>query len=118
MKKLFTILALISAILAIIFAVLPISNLAVFPAIAALLFGGLAFYFSKKTGTVKKLIQFTFLLTIMALGLTIYKAIFETTVVAETKNLDAKEEQLEESAIEELEDIELDIEEFDDISIE
>lgn len=118
MKKLFTILALIAAILATIFAVLPISNLAIIPAIAALIFGSIAFYLSKQTGTVKKIIQFTFLLTIAALSLTIYKVIFTTTEVAETETLEAKETELEENAIEELEEIELDIEEIEDISIE
>ena len=110
MKKIFIILALIGAILATILAILPISNLAIIPSIAALIFGLIAFYLSKQTGTVKKIIQFTFLLTIAALSLTIFKAIFTTTEVAETEILEAKETELEESAIEELEDIDLDIE--------
>ncbi|MFH4968147.1 FUSC family protein [Gaetbulibacter sp. M240] len=113
MKKLFTILALIAAILAIILAVLPVSNLAVFPSIAALVFGSLAFYFSKKSGEVKKLVQFSFLLTTAALVLVIYKAIFTETEVSNTETLDAKETQFKEDAIEELE--ELNIEELDDI---
>ena len=119
MQKLFIVLAFIAAILATIFAVLPISNLAVIPAILALILGSIAFYLSKKTGAVKKIIQFTFLLTIAALSVTIYKAIFTTTEVAETETLDAKETQLEENAIEELKDIDLDIEEEDiDLDIE
>lgn len=118
MKRLFIVLALITSILATIFAVLPISNLAVIPAIAALIFGLIAFYLSKKTGEVKKIIQFTFLLTIVALSLSIYKAVFTTTEVAETKTLETKETQLEEEAIEELEDLDLDTEEFEDIEIE
>ena len=115
MKKLFTILAIIAAILSVVFAVLPISNLALFPGIAALIFGGVAFWLSKKTGKVKKIIQFSFLLTIIALTLSIYKAVFITTEVAETNALEAKETELEENAIEELEDIDL---EFEDISID
>lgn len=111
MKKLFTILALIAAIIAIIFSVLPISNLAIFPAVGAISFGFFAFYLSKKTGEVKKIIQFTFLLTIMALGITTYKALFTKPVVVNTDVLDAKETQFEEEAIQELE--ELDIEESD-----
>lgn len=111
MKRVFTILALIAAILAIILAVLPVSNLAIFPAIGALIFGLLAFYLSKKTGRVKKIIQFTFLLTILALALTAYKAIFSTTEVGDTEALIEKEETSKEEAIEELE--ELEIEELD-----
>ena len=54
MKKAFTIFALIAAALAIIMAVLPISNLAIIPAIAAISFGVIAFYLSKKTAEPKK----------------------------------------------------------------
>ncbi len=107
MKQLFTILALIAAILATIFAVLPISNLAIFPALAALIFGLLAFYLSKKTGKVKKIIQFTFLLTIISLSITTYKAIFTETAVGNTEELIDKEEASKEEAIEELDDLEL-----------
>ncbi|WP_248723311.1 FUSC family protein [Seonamhaeicola sp. ML3] len=110
MKKLFTILAIITSVLAIILAVLPVFNLAIIPSIFALIFGLLAFYFSKKTGQVKKIIQFTFLLTTMALVLTIYKAIFNTSEVADTTGLEATELQSEEEAIEDLEDLEIDAE--------
>ncbi|MDG1729762.1 MAG: FUSC family protein [Algibacter sp.] len=120
MKKLFTILALIASILAIIFSVLPLSNLAIIPAIAALVFGGMAFYLSKKTGKVKKIIQFIFLLTIMALAITTYKSIFTKTEVTNTETIEATESKLEEQSIEELEnlDIEIDDSELEDISFE
>ncbi len=108
MKRLFTILAVIASVLAIILSVLPISNLAIFPAAAALIFGIIAFYLSKKAGKLKKIIQFSFLLTIMALGLTTYKAIFNKTEVGNTETLVEKEEASKEEAIEELEDLELD----------
>lgn len=115
MKKLFTILALIAALIAIIFSVLPISNLTVFPAVLALVFGLIAFYLSKKTGAVKKIIQFTFLLTIIALFITIYKAIFTETKVTNTENLEATETKLEEEAIEELKELEIDGTELESI---
>jgi predicted membrane protein len=123
MKKLFTILAIIASILAVILSVLPVSNLAIVPAIAALLFGLIAFYLSKKSGEVKKIIQFSFLLTIMALAITIYKAVFTETEVANTEVLEATEIKLEEASIEELEGLdfeEIDIQDTDleDISIE
>ncbi|GAA3568357.1 FUSC family protein [Snuella lapsa] len=107
MKKATTILAIITSFLAIILSVLPVSNLAIFPAIAALVFGLIAFYFSKKSGHVKKIIQFTFLLTIIALSITIYKAIFTTIEVADTETLEAKENESEEEALKDLEDIDL-----------
>ena len=114
MKKLFTILAITASILAIILSVLPVSNLAIIPAIAALIFGLVAFYLSKKSGQVKKIIQFTFLLTIIALAITVYKAIFTETEVASTKDLEATETKLEEEAIEELEGLEIDDIEIDE----
>lgn len=118
MKRLFTTLAIITSVLAVIFSVLPISNLAIFPGIAALIFGGIAYYLSKKLGEVKKIIQFTFLLTIIALSLTTYKAIFVKTEVVNTELLDAKEIQLEEEAIEELEGLEIESTDIEPIEIE
>lgn len=115
MKKVFTILAIIASILAIIFSVLPISNLAVFPAASALVFGGIAFYLSKRAGEVKKIIQFTFLLTTCALAITTYKAFFIKTEVANTEILNEKEAQFEEEAIEELENLDIEISEFEDV---
>ncbi|WMI64880.1 FUSC family protein [Aestuariibaculum sp. YM273] len=111
MRKTLTILAVVASVFAIIFSVLPISNLAIFPAIAALLFAGGAFYLGKKTGEIKKLVQFSFLLTIMALAVTTYKAAFTVTEVENTEALEAKEEEFEEAAIEELEGLEIDIDE-------
>jgi membrane protein implicated in regulation of membrane protease activity len=107
MKRLFTIFALIASILALILSVLPASNLALFPGIIALVFGLIAFYLSKKTGKVKKLIQFTFFVTIIALGLTTYKAIYSETEVGNTEALVEKEETSKEEAIEELEELDL-----------
>lgn len=115
MKKIFTILAIITSVLAVILSVLPISNLAIFPAIAALIFGIIAFYLSKKTGEVKKMVQFTFLLTIASLSIITYKAIFSETEVGDTQDMVEKETESKEEAIEELEELDIEIE---DISIE
>lgn len=97
-----------AAILTLIIAVLPISNLAVFPAIASLFFTSIAFYLSKKTGEIKKIIPFIFLLTIISLGLTAYKAIFTTVEVTNKQVLKEKETESKEKAIEDLEDLDLD----------
>lgn len=118
MKKAFTILAIIMSVLAIIMAVLPLSNLAILPAIAAIIFGATAFYLSKKTGTPKKIIQFTFILTFVALALSGYKAFFITTKVANTDVIDAKEIQFEEEAIQELEGLEINEADFEEINTE
>ncbi|MBD0831708.1 hypothetical protein [Aestuariibaculum sediminum] len=111
MRQTLTIFAVIASVFTIIFSVLPISNLAIFPGIAALLLAGGAFYLSKKSGEVKKLIPFSFILTTLALLLTFYKAIFTTTEVEDTQALETKEIQFEEAAIEELESLDLEIDE-------
>lgn len=113
MKQVCIILGLTAAILTTIFAILPISNLAIFPAIAAFIFGLLAFYLSKKAGQVKKIIQFTFLLTIISLSVSIYKAIFIKVEVADTEELIIKEDESKQEAIDELETLDL-----EDIDIE
>jgi membrane protein implicated in regulation of membrane protease activity len=118
MKQLFTILALIASFLAIILSVLPLSNLAIIPAIAALVFGFIAFYLSKKAGQVKKIIQFSFFLTIISLSIIIYKAVFNTTEVGNTEALNTKEEASKEEAIEELETLDLEEIDFEDVPIE
>ena len=118
MKKLFTILAVIASIFAVILSVLPVSNLAIIPAILALVFGLIAFYLSKKAGEVKKIVQFSFLLTIVALSLTTYKAIFTETKVADTEVLEATEIKLEEEAIEELEELDIDDSELEGLEID
>ena len=117
MKKVFTILAVIASLFTIILSVLPVSNLAIIPAILALVFGLIAFYLSKKTGEVKKIIQFSFFLTIIALVLTTYKVIFTETEVADTEVLEATETKLKEKAIEELEDLDIDEAELEGLEI-
>ncbi|PNQ72808.1 FUSC family protein [Hanstruepera neustonica] len=108
MRTLLTTLALIAAILSVILSVLPLSNLAFIPAIAALIFGLVAFYLSNKKQLPKHTIKLAFLLTILALGLATYKSIFSTSEVGNTQELEQKEQQSEEEAIEELEDLDLD----------
>lgn len=96
------------AVLATILSVLPLSNLAFFPAIAALLLAGVAYFLSKKTGDSKKNIHFVFLLTIISLALSSYKAVFTETKVTNTDELEAKEIESKEEALEDLEELDLD----------
>jgi predicted membrane protein len=91
MRRLFIILGFIAAILTVILAVTPLSKLAFLPAVAALIFGLIAFYISRKQNNPKKSIQIIFLLTIISLGITTYKAVFETTEVANVEELEIKE---------------------------
>ena len=107
MKRLFTILAIIMAVLAAILSVLPLSNLAYFPAVSALLFAGVAYFLSKKSGDPKKIIHFIFLLSIISLVLSTYKAMFTETEVTNTEELQAKEKESKEDALEDLEELDL-----------
>jgi len=115
MRKICTILGLISAILAVILSVLPLSNLAFIPAIAALVFGLIAIYYSNKSGSSIKIIQYIFILTLISLATSTYKSIFSNTEITNTEELQEKEKESEEEAINDLEDLDLDLE---DINIE
>jgi uncharacterized membrane protein YczE len=108
MKKLFIILGFITAVLAVILAVTPLSNLAVVPILVAFICGLAVFFISKKENTKSKTIQYIFLLVIIALSLTIYKSIYYTSEVGDTKQLELRDEENLEDSKEILEDIEID----------
>jgi predicted PurR-regulated permease PerM len=107
MKKLFIILGFIAAVIAVIFAVTPFSNLAVIPILIAFTCGLVVFFISKKDKTKTKTIQYIFLLVIIALALTIYKGVFNTSEVGNTEQLEQREEENLEDSKEILEDIEI-----------
>lgn len=106
MKKVIIILGFISAIIAVILAVTPLSQIAFIPGIIALVFGIISLYLSKNDS--KKTIQLIFLLTIIALALTTYKSVFNTIEVGNTDELEHKQTESQEQAIEELEGLEID----------
>ncbi|WP_299276588.1 FUSC family protein [uncultured Psychroserpens sp.] len=108
MKKLLIILGYIAAILALVLAVTPLFKIAYIPSILALIFGILALVTSKGQQTGKRAIQLVFLMTIIALALTTYKAVFTESEVGNTEQLEQKEDQLEEESIDELEGLDLD----------
>jgi membrane-bound ClpP family serine protease len=108
MKKLFLILGFITAILALILAVTPLFNIAFIPAIAGLVFGILTLLISKDEQRYKKSIQLVFLMTIIALAVTTYKAVYTESEVGNTDKMEQKEEQRDEESIEELEGLEID----------
>ena len=113
MRKLFIVLGIISVIFALVLSLLPLSNLAYFPAIAALIFGLIAYYLSNKNNESVKTIQLVFLLTIIALSISIYKSFFDTSEMGNTEGLEIREQESEEKAIEELEGLDLDIDDLD-----
>ncbi|OUR90881.1 FUSC family protein [Flavobacteriales bacterium 34_180_T64] len=113
MRKLFIILGFITSIIAVVFAVTPLSNLAVAPGLMALVCGLVVLFYSKKQVKSRKVIQYIFLLTIIALTITIYKAVFNTAEVGDIQKFEETEKVSEEEAIEDLEGLNLDDIELD-----
>ncbi|GAB4160831.1 MAG: hypothetical protein Tsb0033_17320 [Winogradskyella sp.] len=107
-KKLIIILGFITAVLSVILAVTPFSNLAIAPVIIAFICGLLIVFMSKKDKTKTKPIQYIFLMAIIALALTIYKSVYYTSEVGDTKQLEQRDEDNLEDSKELLEDIEFD----------
>lgn len=109
MRKLFIVLGLIAAGLSVIMAVTPLSQPAYIPAVAALIFGLVAFYLSKRKQSPKKTVQLIFLLTMISLVLSTYKLIFNPAEVGNIEELESKQEASVEDSKDTLEG--LDIEE-------
>ena len=107
MRNIFIVLGIILAILAVVLSALPLFNMAFIPAIAALIFGSVAFYLSKQQNQSNKIVQLIFLITIIALVISTYKAIFYEVEVGNIDELEIREEQVKENALEELDNIEL-----------
>lgn len=111
MRQLFIVLGFIAVVIALILAVTPLSQLAYLPGLAALVFGGIAFYISKRTQSPRKSVQLILLLTLISLVLTTYKSIFSTSEVGNLEELELKEEASIEDSKQLLE--ELDLEDMD-----
>ena len=107
MKQLLIILGVISAVLAVIFSVLPISNLAFIPAIFAFILGLVAFYYYKEGDRPKKIIQYVFLLVIIAITIATYKSVFNVSEVNNIEEFQEKEDESVEEPIEELEGLDI-----------
>ena len=105
MKNIFTIIAILTTLLAIALSILPFGNIAYIPIIIAFVSALLAMRQFQKEGKSTSLIKTVFLGIIIALGITIYHSVFTTNQVVETEQSIEKEKQSEEEAIKELEDI-------------
>lgn len=114
MKKLFVVLSLLAATLALVLSVLPASNLAYIPALIALISGILSLVIKKGSAN-KKTLNLSFLLTVIALLFTVYKSIFTSTEVG---NIDELEQKADQSVIESIETLESEIEVMDEDNLE
>ena len=66
----------------------------------------------------RSLFKSSFLLVIIALGLSTYKTVFTVQEVGNTEELEQRDKENEEKALEELEDIEIDDIEIEDLDLE
>lgn len=108
MRNLFIILGFIAAVLSVVLAVTPLSQIAYLPAIAALIFGCIAFYFSKRNNAPKKSVHLIFLLTTISLLLSTYKAVFNTAEVGNIEELELIEDASIKDSKELLEELDID----------
>lgn len=108
MRLVLIILGLLSAILAIVLSILPFGSIAIIPIVLAFVFGIIAFISSKKEGQNTRIIKFIFLVTIIALILTIYRSIFDQNIVEDDIETIQNEEESLEDAKKELEDLDID----------
>lgn len=108
MRLILLILAIIAAFLGLALAILPLGSFALIPIILAFILGMILFKISKNEGQSTGLIKIIFLVAIIALGLTIYKTIFNENVVNQDIETIQNEEDLLEDAKNELDDLDID----------
>ncbi len=107
MRQLFIILSLILSLLGLILSILPFGTIALFPIIAAFIFGLLAFRISKKEQKNLTIIKIIFFITIVSLCISIYRSVFENNIIENDIETIEKEKQSEKETIEELEEIDI-----------
>lgn len=110
MRNFIKILAFISAILALTLAVTPLSNIALFPLLAAVALAILLYFISKKQAKSNKPVQYVLVLVIISLGFMIYKTLFTESIVKEDvqEEMNIKEQESQEESIKELEALDID----------
>ncbi len=105
MRILLTILGFIAAILGLVLSILPFGKIALIPILLAFVFGVLAFVYTKKEGKSRSAVKMIFLITIAALAVTIYRALFDENVIVEDKESIERDKKSEEEAIQELDSL-------------
>ena len=107
MKILLTIIGFLGAILGLTLSILPFGNIALIPIIIAFVSGVLLLKMIKKEQANSLSVKLIFLITIIGLGMTIYRAIFDENVVEDDIETINRDQQSEDEALEELEDIDI-----------
>lgn len=109
MNKLLAVLGLIGAILGVVFAFLPISNLAVIPASIGLFLGLIAFLRSKKEGKTS-FPRVVMLIALLAIIVSVGKQLIFTDEVKEDTEFIEKTDKSKEDAVKEIEELEDELE--------
>lgn len=107
MRSLVTTLAVLAALLGLALTILPFGIIALIPIVIAFILGYVAFKMTVKEGKNTKFVKVIFLITIVALALSIYRSVFDENVVEDDIETIEKEQKSEEDAIEELEGIDI-----------
>ncbi|TPV32332.1 FUSC family protein [Paucihalobacter ruber] len=112
MRHFIKIIAFIAAILALVLAVTPLSNIALFPLLLAITLSILLYILSKKQDKSNKPVQYILLLSAVALGFMIYKSLFTEAIVKEEaqEEMNIKEQESQEESLKELEALDIDFE--------
>lgn len=112
MRNFIKIIAYIAAILALVLSVTPLSNIALFPLLLAIVLSILLYILSKKQDKSNKPVQYILLLSAVALGFMIYKSIFTEAIVKEEaqEEMNIKEQESQEESLKELESLDIDFE--------
>lgn len=115
MNKLFAILGFIGAILGLVFSFLPISNLAIFPAIIGLILGLIAYSSAKKKNLSYSFARIVVVLSLIAIIISAGKQLFFEDKVAEDIEFIESNEKSEQDAVKELEELDEELEELDEL---
>ena len=115
MNKLFAILGFIGAILGLVFSFLPISNLAIFPAVIGLVLGLIAYTAAKKQNTGFSFARIVVVLSLLAIIISAGKQLLLQDKVAEDIEFIEKNEKSEKDAVKELEELDKELEELDEL---
>ena len=113
MNKLFSLLGLIGAILGLIFSFLPISNLAIFPAIIGLLLGLIAYTKLKKQGQNFTFAKIVIILSLLAILISTSKQLFIKNKVVEDTEFNQKTEKSKQDAVKDLEELDEELDELE-----
>lgn len=115
MNKLFAFLGLLSALLGLVFSFLPISNLAIFPAIFGFLLGIIALTIAKRKNQNFSFAKIVVILSLVAIVISVGKQLLIDNKVVVDTEFNQKTEKSKQDAVKDLEELENLDEELEDL---